>query len=136
MKKIFLATPMSAFSKEEYQTLREFLLDLKTKNPNIDIFSEITNINDQDSFEDPVSATQKDIDKIKECDLFIMIHPQKIQSSTLFELGIAYSLNKDINIYVKSNKDILPFMITNLDKVHDKTKIYNYKDLNNLNLNF
>jgi nucleoside 2-deoxyribosyltransferase len=131
MKKIFIATAMSNLSKKEYLDLKAVIEEIKKDNPNYDIFSEITNINDHNSFMTPKEATILDVSEIEKCDEFILIHFCNVQSSTLFELGIAFSLKKRITIYYKDKKDV-PFMLKELDKVGLNIKLeefLNFKDI-------
>jgi len=114
-KKIFIATAMSALTTNEYTDLKASVNDIKANHPDYDIFSEITNI-EQDSFMTPKDATLLDIDEIEKSNEFILIHFSNVQSSTLFELGIAFNLKKRITIFYKDIDD-LPFMLKELDKV-------------------
>jgi nucleoside 2-deoxyribosyltransferase len=109
--KVFIATPITGLKKKEFDLFKEELKKLD----GVDFFAEILKVNSEE-FEMPHIATKRDIKKIKEADLFIMLHPKKMQTSTFFELGIAYSHDKHIIIYTPSKKE-LPFMIQELDKV-------------------
>jgi len=129
MKKVFIATAMSGLSKEDYSLLRNSIIDIKNKNPQIDIFSEITNIENQKQFLSPKEATENDINEILKAEHFILFHLSNVQSSTLFELGIAFADKKRITIFYKEEKD-LPFMVRELDLVSAEVSLIHINSLN------
>ena len=127
MKKYFIATAMSALTKKEYTKFQKSIKYLVKKNPKDKFFSEILNIKTQSNFQVPSVATENDIKEIKKSTHFILFHLSNIQSSTLFELGIAYEANKKITIVYKSKED-LPFMLKELDKNNKKVKLIKIKN--------
>jgi len=129
--KIFIATAMSGLSKQEYLLLQKRVLDYKDSHPQDNIFSEITNISDQDNFLSPEEATKIDINEIENCDHFVLLHLSSVQSSTLFELGIAYALNKKITIIYFAEED-LPFMLKDLNKVNKNVSLKQMSDYSEL----
>lgn len=127
VNRFFIATAMSGLSKEDYTSLQSSLISLKNHHSEFEIFSEITNISDQDNFMSPKTATELDISEIHKCSHFVLFHLSDIQSSTLFELGIAHTLRKEITIFYK-DKEHLPFMIKDLDMVSSYVKLIQIKD--------
>lgn len=127
-KSFFIATAMSNLSKDEYKNLQNSVKNIKIKYPKNKIFSEITTIKDHNSFMTPKEATELDISEIKKASHFILIHLSDIQSSTLFELGLAYSLEKEIIIFYKDKND-LPFMLKELNLVSNYVKLIKIKNL-------
>lgn len=128
VRNIFIATPMSAFTVDEYEQLQKTILNYKEKSID-NVFSEITNISVQNNFISPEMGTRRDLLEIEKSDFFILIHPKKIQSSTLFELGIAFNQNKEILILFKNKEDI-PYMLQELDLISNKVSLeyYNNKE--------
>ncbi len=115
MKKIFIATPISGFNNwSEYDTFRINVLKLidKLKQQNYSIWSEIETIDSASEYDTPEQSVEKDMKNIMKSDIFLFIHPRRMQTSTLFELGFAFSLSKKI-IIVGEEKD-LPYMVKGL----------------------
>lgn len=130
MKNIFVATPLSAFSKDDFEQLKQTVLDIKFYSQQ-NIISDILSIKGFQQFESNIEATKNDIDNILKSDIFLMIYPKEIITSALFELGIAYQSNKKIYIFTP-NKEILPFMLKSLDYIKDNIYIYEYSSFEEL----
>lgn len=86
------------------------------------IFAAFADASTYNTYDSPIESAYKDVSAIQECDLFILIYPQKVASSALMELGIAFAEKKQI-IIVSSHLEILPYMIQGLpfaypDQVH------------------
>ena len=120
MSKVFLACSMSSLSEYEYGICVKVFTKLIDDSDN-DVFCEITEIN-YDEFQTPCEATKKDLKAIVAADEFVLVHMSDKQSSTLFELGVAYALDKPIKIYYTFFDD-LPFMIKELDQVSDLVEL-------------
>ena len=120
-KKIFFATPISAFSdKMEYKKYRRVMSELiDTLKNEYDVYSEIELIKNDYDYDTPFDSAIKDLDIISNSDIFIIHHPRKLQTSTLIELG--YALAKEKEIIIISNISDLPYLATgilNFSKVH------------------
>ena len=116
MKKIFIATPISGFDNwHEYESFRINILTLieMLRQLNYHVWSEIELVGSNSEYDTPEQSVKKDIQKIKSSDIFILIHPRKMQTSTLFELGYAFSLSKDIIIVGEERN--LPYMAKGLN---------------------
>lgn len=79
---------------------------------NYHVWSEIELVDSNSEYDTPEQSVKKDIQKIKSSDIFILIHPRKMQTSTLFELGYDFSLSKDIIIVGEERN--LPYMLKGL----------------------
>lgn len=132
MKKIFISTPISGFNSDsEYIEYRKNLLNfIKELKKDYNVYSEIENICGKYCYDTPEDSAINDFKKIRESDLFILHHPQRLQSSTLIELGYAYALNKDIIII--SNKEDLPYLSLGLN---NKENNVSYIDSSTINKN-
>ena len=94
--KIFIATPISSFSNnKEYLNFRYIIMNLVSElRKDFCVYSEIEEFVKMNSFDEPAKAISKDFDNILISDFFILIHPSKMQTSTLIELGYAFAHKK------------------------------------------
>lgn len=91
---IFIATAMSGLSNQQYTHLQAYVNGIKQESEHT-IFAEITN-QYKDNFMSPAEATSQDIEEIAKCDMFILLHLSDVQSSSLFELGLAVGFCKQV----------------------------------------
>lgn len=127
----FLAAPISGFSDEDiYKEYREKVLKLISflRVNSIDVYSEVEKIGQGSTYDSPGQSVIQDFSKIIESDLFIMLHPKRLQTSTLIELGYAYALNK--KIIIVGTKATLPFLALGLPEANNHTKIIESLDIN------
>ena len=127
----FLAAPISAFVDEdedkEYRVkVLKLIAFLRTNL--IDVYSEVEKINQNSTYDSPGQSVIDDFTKICESDVFVMLHPKRIQTSTLMELGNAYALNK--KIIIVGAKDTLPYLALGLPEINDNTIIIESLDIN------
>lgn len=115
MKNVFIATPISGFDNwDEYELFRSTVLHLiqVLRHHGYMVWSEIETVSTDTEYDSPEQSVIKDIKKIESSDMFILIHPRKMQTSTLFELGYAFSQSKEIIIIGKEEN--LPYMVKGL----------------------
>lgn len=112
--KIFIATPISGFQNEDQYTLyRKSVLSLIKELVNdYEVHCELQEISDKSSYDTPQDSLKKDFDAIEKSDIFILLHPMRMQSSSLIELGYACALKKKLLI-VGANND-LPYLVNGL----------------------
>lgn len=112
--KIFIATPISGFqSKDQYILYRESVLSLIASIvDNYEVHCELQKILDTESYDTPQDSLKKDFNAIKEADIFILLHPMRMQSSSLIELGYACALKKKLLIVGAQND--LPYLVNGL----------------------
>ena len=115
-KKLFLATPMSGFrSAEMYASYRERLLELIAALSGRDeVYSEMQRAASEEAFESPETSVREDFHEIEVSDLFLLLHPCRMQTSTLMELGYACALKKPVVLVGESEN--LPYMALGLKK--------------------
>lgn len=116
--KIFLSTPIAGFSSEQkYENYRSKILlyyeGISKKWSPDNVFAAFVEASNFSSYDTPMKSAQKDMDKIKCCDVFVLFYPQKTPTSALVELGAAFALNKKI-IIMSPQIDILPYMVQGL----------------------
>lgn len=127
----FLAAPISAFvDEDEYKEYRVKVLKLIAflRANLIVVYSEVEKINQNSTYDSPGQSVIDDFSKICESDFFVMLHPKRIQTSTLMELGYAYALNK--KIIIVGAKDTLPYLALGLPEINDNTIIIESLDIN------
>jgi len=122
-KKIFLATPISAFKDNiEYQNYRKsFLNFVDILKKSFEVFSEIELMSNLNEYDSPLKSVLIDFQKIDESDFFILHHPKQLQSSTLIELGYAFAKNKKIIII--ANKTNLPYLVIGMSEYSNTVQI-------------
>ncbi len=132
---IFIAAPISGFSNEtQYLEYRNGVLKMiEVLRKEHVVFSEIENFAKLDSYEDPGKSALEDFNKISNSDVFILMHPTKMQTSALIELGYALAHKK--NIIIVSQKKHLPFLTLGLCDVMDNVKIIETANVNDETIN-
>lgn len=128
---VFIATPISGFDDEnDYVKYRNSVLEMigELRKEYI-VFSEIENFTKLDSYDDPGKSALEDFNMILKSDIFILLHPAKMQTSTMVELGYALAHKK--NIIIISQKKHLPFLTLALCNVIDNVTLIETSDINN-----
>lgn len=128
---IFMATPISGFgTKEEYYEYRKEALQLISylRNEGYDVNSEIERIGQIDLYDSPAKSVEDDFNSIKENDFFLMLHPAKMQTSTLIEFGFACAQEK--RIVVVADKKNLPYLVIGYQEYSKHAKIIEVEKLN------
>lgn len=128
--KIFLATPISGFqSEEQYILYRESVLLLVAElSNNYEVYCELQKILDIESYDTPQDSLKKDFNAIEEADIFILLHPMRMQSSSLIELGYACALRKKLLIVGTQND--LPYFVNGLVKPNYNSIIIHSSEIN------
>lgn len=112
--KIFIAAPISGFKSET--TYRQFRMSvlafIEMLNKKHTVISEIMDISNSAEYDTPAESAKKDFYTIEISDIFLLIHPARMQTSSLIELGYAYALNK--TIIIVSELSDLPFLALGL----------------------
>ncbi|MBO4917668.1 MAG: hypothetical protein J5374_07280 [Bacteroidales bacterium] len=98
---VFIATPISGFdTHEEYFEYRKKVLNLVCflRSEGYDVCTEIESITDADNYDSPGSSVKEDFESIRDAGCFILLHPKRMQTSSLIEFGYACAMDKDIII--------------------------------------
>lgn len=127
--KIFIAAPISGFQCEKaYHLYRESVISLISElNPNFDVVCELSTINNSSQYNSPDDSAAKDFSQIRDADIFIFLHPKRMQSSSLIELGFAIALRKKILIVGK--EDDLPYLALGIRSVNPTTHIISTSEI-------
>ena len=128
--KIFIDSPISGYSdNEHYICYKKGVLNLiKELRKDHIVYSETEKISDINSYDNPGKSALKDFCKIQESDVFILVHPAKMQTSTFIELGYDIAHNK--RIVIVSEKNNLPFLTLGLCDIFNNVRIVPYMNLN------
>lgn len=126
---VFLAAPMAAMADADFerdlQKIKDIKAALETKCGFSRVFFAGTNMKTKADFETSDLSIGKDLDALKESQIFILIYPEKIVSSVLVEVGIALALGKQSYYFGKT--DDFPFLMQQANNQFDYVKIYNGK---------
>lgn len=128
--KVFLATPISGFQSEDQYILyrKSVLLLIESLANNYEVYCELQKILDIDSYDAPQDSIKKDFNAIEESDIFILLHPLRMQSSSLIELGYACALRK--KLIVVSAKSDLPYLVNGLIEPDYNSVIIDSSEIN------
>jgi hypothetical protein len=141
-KSAFLSTPLASLKRtgdaqkdnDTFLAFKNIAIDIKnalmySANWDLDdVYFAGDTIKDIDDFHTPEASVKKDFMAIHKCAYFILIYPYKIPSSILVETGYAMCLNKKC-LFFTPNRQELPFLLQQADKVFSKVKIREFKDL-------
>lgn len=128
--KIFIAAPISAFQGEEQYILyrKSVLLLVETLADNYEVYCELQKILDIESYDTSQDSLKKDFNAIEESDIFILLHPMRMQSSSLVELGYACALKK--KLLIVGEKNDLPYLVSGLIEPDFNSIIINSPEIN------
>lgn len=126
----FISSPMAGFaSDDKYKSERieiKRIVDCLQKECNLPkIFYAGDSILSKSEFEPESLSVGKDVQAIISSKYFILIYPQKIVSSVLFEAGYALAKGK-FSIYFARNRAHLPFLLREAEQAFPHVKIYTY----------
>ena len=114
-KTIFVSTPITGFGNiQDFLSFKEYAVSIidMLKSLGYLVYNEFEHIESEKCFDSPSKSVDDDFMKIKKANVFILIHPRKMQTSSLIELGYACALQKKIIII--GNYDDLPFLAKGL----------------------
>ena len=129
-RRIFLASPISGFSDEkEYQEYRKKVLNLiiYLRENSFDVYSEVERVTGKSNYDSPGNSVEDDFQKISDVDIFLLLHPQKAQTSALIELGYAYA--KEKTIVIVGPTVALPYLAMGLPLVCKSVSVIDSCDL-------
>lgn len=130
-KRVFISTPISGFEdKAVYTKFREFIMNLidSLRRNGFDVCSEIEQISNSGDYDSPSKSVEDDFFNIRNSDIFLMIHPSRMQTSSLIELGYACAYSK--KIVIVGNKDTLPYLAKGLENSIFQTCILDVSEIN------
>lgn len=133
---LFISAPMSGFkTNEEYEEFRKLCIEVKYALENKCGFKKIyyagADKPTKADFSIPKVAFIKDLIALRKSKRFMLIHPGKIYSSTLFECGFAYRKQMKCVYFVKYLTD-LPFLMRHLADAASFVSIICVEDIKNI----
>jgi hypothetical protein len=132
---VFLAAPMAALSDDNFKSFTTKILEIK-KTLEVEcgflrIFYAGNNMSSQMDFEAEDVSIETDVNALKESQYFIMIYPEKIVSSVLFEAGIALALGKPSFYF--GHIDNFPFLMKQANQKFNFVRIQEADSLDKIN---
>lgn len=133
---LFISAPMSGFDNdEEYKGFRQLCLNVKKELEDKcgfkNIYYAASKKPNRKSFSIPKVAFLKDLAALKSSKKFVLIHPGKMFSSTLFECGFAYR-KQTKSVYFVRNLNELPFLMRHLADAASFVSIICVDNMNNI----
>lgn len=122
--RIFMAAPISGFLIEaEYQEYRKKVLKLISylRDNGYEVYSELERVSGSEDYDSPGESVAADFRSIRENDYFLLLHPARMQTSSLIEFGYACAYDKKI-VAVGKRGDF-PYFILGYAAYSNKTKI-------------
>jgi len=130
----FLAAPMASLTNEYFinyiSKVKEIKKVLEIECGFQRIFYAGTKMATKDDFETADISIEADINALKESQHFIMIYPEKIVSSVLFEAGIALALGKPSFYF--GNKNNFPFLMQKANQKFSHIKMHEVNSLDEM----
>lgn len=123
---IFLAAPMAALNDTEFtqviNKIKEIKQTLEVECRFKNVFFAGTNMKTKDDFDSADISIETDVNALKESRYFMMVYPEKIVTSVLFEAGIAFALGKPSFYF--GHSDNFPFLMRQANQKFNHVKIY------------
>jgi hypothetical protein len=128
---VFLSTPMAAFSTDKaYQSSRaqfKKIFDALKQNCGLSVYwaaEKIESISDFDTLDVSVLDDLKALQLSRQ---FVLVYPEKLVTSALFEAGFALALNRFSHYFVR-DRDHLPFLMREIPGSNPHVRIHTHQD--------
>ena len=134
---VFLSAPMASFKDDrEYQPFRAEVLKVvqALHDCGLSVFCALEAIDSMRKFDTHGVSAHDDIDILVHSGSFVMLYPQKLATSALFEAGYALALGRPSLFFVNNEQDLpylmqrLPETFTNLS-ILDSREWKTYEDI-------
>lgn len=123
---VFLAVPMAALTNDEFEKsvskVAELVTVLEQECNFKRIFYASKGMKTKADFDTADISVENDVNALKGSQYFIMVYPEKIVSSVLYEAGIALALGKPSFYFGK--KENFPFLMQQANQKFNHVKIY------------
>jgi len=113
---VFLSAPMASFKDDrEYQPFRTEVLKVihALHDCGLSVFCALEAIDSMSKFDTHGISTHDDIDILDQSGSFVMLYPEKLATSALFEAGYALALGRPSLFFVRKEQD-LPYLMQRL----------------------
>lgn len=127
---VFLSVPMASFKSDaEYKPFRaeamKVLAALRDR-CGLTVFCALEDIESIEEFETYGVSAREDIEKLEQSANFVMLYPERMASSALFEAGYALARGIPCRFFVRDQHEItnqLPFLMRKLPEVFSNVSI-------------
>lgn len=129
---VFLASPMAALETDaDYQRYRDGALAIEQALQKYCGFTSIfyagRDIPTKDAFEAAGDSLYEDFEALKASRHFMLIYPERIASSTIFEAGMALAMGKP-SLYVVNDRNDLPFLLQQAPQAFEQVRVKIYEE--------
>jgi len=128
---VFLSTPMAAFSTDaEFQKGRaqfKKIFDALKQDCGLSVYWAAEKIESISDFDTLDISVLDDLKALQQCRRFVLVYPQKLVSSALFEAGFALALNRFSHYFVRDRGD-LPFLMREIPVSNSNVRIHTSQD--------
>ncbi len=131
---VFISAPMSFDTDEEYQTFRKLCLEVKESLESCGfnhVYYAGEHYESMQDFDFNQQAAIDDLKALKLSKKLLFIYPQKMVSSSIFEVGYAYR-KKLPSVYFYQNTADLPFLMQHLDGTSKSVSQYECETIQNI----
>ena len=125
---VFISAPMSTISKNEYDCLRNFLIELEKELLAIGFKKVICPLLKKDNpsaFDGKTKAINENFAALKQVDSMLVIYPKQLPSSTLVEIGYGIALSKRMVIFYQEG---LPYILEEAGETIHHVKSFRFTD--------
>lgn len=134
---LFISSPMASIStNKKYKSDRQLVIDiishLNTHCNISTVYFAGNAIANQNAFEAPNTSLERNLKALTHSKSYILIYPEKLASSILFEAGYAFALNKPAIYFVKGSTDNLPFLLQGAAQATDFVEIHKYNNTSDI----
>ncbi|MEQ1845416.1 MAG: toll/interleukin-1 receptor domain-containing protein [Nitrospira sp.] len=127
---VFLSAPMASFKDDsEYQPFRTEVLKVihALQACGLSVFCALEAIDSMGEFDTQGISTHDDMDILAHSGSFVMLYPQKLATSALFEAGYALALGLPSRFFVRNEQD-LPYLMQRLPEAFTHVSILNSRE--------
>lgn len=128
---VFLSTPMAAFPTDaEYRKGRaEFkkIFDSLKQDCGLSVYWAAEKIESMSDFDTLDISVLDDLNALGKSRFFVLIYPEKLVTSALFEAGYALALNRFSHYFVR-DRSVLPFLMREIPGSNPNVRIHTSQD--------
>lgn len=128
---VFLSVPMASFDSDaQYRPFRAEAMKVVTalrERCKLTVFCALEAIESMDHFDLHGVSAEEDMRILHESGNFVMLYPQKLATSALFEAGYALALGLPSRFFVKNDKD-LPYLMQRLPEAFTNVSILDARE--------
>jgi hypothetical protein len=128
---VFLSAPMASFKSDaEYQPFRANVMKVVTAlrdRCGLSVFCALDALESMSDFETRGVSLLEDLRVLHDSGNFVLLYPEKLASSALFETGYALALGLPSRLFVPE-EDVLPYLMQRLPEALTNTSIVDSRD--------